>query len=512
MRGSVLIVVLYIMVAVSFLLITVYSISGNHFAVSKAQDLHQAAYYLAETGISSTINELTRITEMVHGECLATFQWDPLEQPLLSLQESADKHVSNLMGPKLKSKLNKLGLLMKYPGPIFENTLPNSNISIQITFSDTYSNPSKIRVYSKGTVGNIVRRIDATLNIYKSSQIYDSKLFDMVLLSEAGIDIHNKGRLQVKGNVYSQGHLTADEESIVDVEGRLFTENDIVIRNGSSATFSRDVICGGISVLGEQGSQLSCLDDVYIYNILQASDAGSQIKIKGQLFIVPANTSASAGVIVMNEANIVLEDEIFINGFLSDTSHSIECRDGMITLYNTDPDSGYAAGLIFANGDVFSKYNIERPELFFQDILLKMKRQASWNFKYQLNEAMPVPNRNIQIEGSNLSILNLDQPIILIQPEEKDIVLPSGEYRGIIFTNGSIQVEPGDHVDFSGIIVSGGKLNIKGSLILREDRKLLLGLLEEEGEALSSFFRIKEHKPLVEIESCREHQFNEKLE
>src|SRR5690554_4305231 len=211
MKGSVSLVVLYILLAVSFLLITVFSITENHFAVSKAQDLHQAAYYLAEAGINSTISDLTQVVEMVHGECLETFLWDPLDQPLLSLQESADKHVANLMGPKLRSRLNTLGFLTKYPGPKYENTLPNSNISVQITFSDIYSNPSKIRVYSKGTIGNIVRRIDAYLNINKSSQIYYSKLLDMVVLSQAGLDIHN-GRMQVKGNIYSQGPVTADQE------------------------------------------------------------------------------------------------------------------------------------------------------------------------------------------------------------------------------------------------------------------------------------------------------------
>jgi ribonuclease HIII len=73
LKGSVLIVLLFVIAATSIVLIAASSIMEAHFFVSQTDDLHQAAYYLAETGANSAIAELTRITEQVHQECLSDF-------------------------------------------------------------------------------------------------------------------------------------------------------------------------------------------------------------------------------------------------------------------------------------------------------------------------------------------------------------------------------------------------------------------------------------------------------
>ena len=54
--------------------------------------------------------------------------------------------------------------------------------------------------------------------IFINQPNYDSKNSLIVSLIETGIDIHNKGS---QGLRIQPGHLTADEENVVDV-GRLF--------------------------------------------------------------------------------------------------------------------------------------------------------------------------------------------------------------------------------------------------------------------------------------------------
>ncbi len=79
-------------------------------------------------------------------------------------------------------------------------------------------------------------------------------------------------------------------------------------------------------------------------------------------------------------------------------------------------------------------------------------------------------------------------------------------------TNGSIQVGPGDSVRFRGLLISGKKVVVEGNLSLKEDKRLLLHLLEEQGEPLKRFFRVDDKKALVEISSFREHLYREIIE
>jgi hypothetical protein len=586
------------MAALSVLLITVSSVMDNHFAIIRSEDLHQEAYYLAETGVNSAIRELTRIIEQVHGKCLSDFEWDPLSQPLRSLQESADQHIADELGPKLKSELAELGystVAADFPVPIMPGMPSESDIDVKIYFSRFLSDPSVIRIISRGTIGNIKRRIDACLNINKVSQLYDSSLFRMAFLSGEGVEIDGSATLQADGRIYSQGRIRADEQSTLDIQDDIFTKQDIVVQNGSSASFSKDVVCGSITTSGE-GSRVTCLEDVYAYHTIEAYGPEDSILIKGDLYITPDDMDSSAGVTAGNEAEIILEDDFFVNGtviypaeeeflfhleeiplsdgfFFSNESMggnngafyfpeavseyakkffgpdylSLEERErtnrlqeyltvppesetdrpayenhirfldkNSIHLRKDDPESGYAPGLIFADNQVINRSDPNRlpqvPEEFFRDILYEMEKQASWDYKKQLNQSVPVPSCNVLPEGASFSLPDPASPFVYVLPEEKDITLPSGEYSGILFTNGSIRIEQGEHVSFRGLMISGKKLVVEGDLTLKEDKKLLLRLLEEQGEPLRSFFRIRKEKPLVEIQSFREHNFNEKIQ
>jgi hypothetical protein len=475
------------MAATSIVLIAASSIMEAHFFVSQTDDLHQAAYYLAETGVNSAIAELTLITEQVHQECLSDFEWNPLIEPLQSLQGSAGSHAGNELGIKLKTRLSDLNYFTSFPVPVLPETNPQSKIEIQVRMPSAYSNPIVLQVISKARIGRINRRIDAYLNINRVGHVYDSIVFDMVSIAGGGVDVVENGSLRADGSLYSQGNILADGQSTLDILGKVCTKQTISIQNGSSAAFSGNLVCRSLSVSGSSGSNIVCLSDVYAYNTIEAHGPENMIDIKGKLYIAPDIVSPSAGVIAQDSGKIMLEDDIFIDG-------TLDCSD-----------------LVITEGQVTMKSSLQQPDLFFQKVLADMEKQASWNYRNQLIPSVSVPDCNVFPEGSSFTIENSDSPIVYILPDQEDINLPSGEYSGILMTDGSIRVNKGENVVFTGLLIAGGKLIVEGNLTVKEDKKLLLRLLDVQGEPLMSFFRISREKPLVEIQSCREHLYNEKI-
>jgi cytoskeletal protein CcmA (bactofilin family) len=309
----------------------------------------------------------------------------------------------------------------------------------------------------------------------------------MVSIAVGGVDVVENGSLRADGSLYSQGNILADGQSTLDILGKVCTKQTISIQNGSSAAFSGNLVCRSLSVSGSSGSNIVCLSDVYAYNTIEAHGPENMIDIKGKLYIAPDIVSPSSGVIAQDSGKIMLEDDIFIDG-------TLDCSD-----------------LVITEGQVTMKSSLQQPDLFFQKVLADMEKQASWNYRNQLIPSVSVPDCNVFPEGSSFTIENSDSPIVYILPDQEDINLPSGEYSGILMTDGSIRVNKGDNVVFTGLLIAGGKLIVEGNLTVKEDKKLLLRLLDVQGEPLMSFFRISREKPLVEIQSCREHLYNEKI-
>ncbi len=443
MKGSVLIPLLFILAALSVLPGMVSSVVDNHFAISRAEDLHQEAYYLAESGARCAARDFTQIIREVQAECLSDFEWDPLMHSLSSLQESADRHVAEELIPKLKGRLKEMGYgdsVVDYTGPVLSDLPPESDIDVKI-ICRFRNQPPEMRIVSRAKIGKIKRRVDATLQINKVSQLYDSILFHMTLLSDEGMEVRGSGSFQSDGAVYTQGEILAEGQSRLELHNHLFTRQDIAIREESSASFSQDLVCGSIITSGA-GNQVTCRKDVYAYRPMEAPQ--KSIAIEGSL-------------------HIPRQSDLF---------------------------AGAATG----------------------DILYEMEKQAGWDYKTQLDPSVSVPKVNVQPNAAGFSVIDPDSPVLCVIPEEKDIVLPPGEYSGIVCTNGSIQVEPEDSVNFRGLLISGKKVIVEGNLSLKEDKKLLLRLLEEQGEPLKRFFRVNDQKALVEISSFREHLYREIIE
>ncbi len=439
MRGSVLIITIHIMMIMSLLLITTFSIAQSYFLVSANEDLHQEAYYLAESGMNYAMEEFRDITRQAFEECIAEFKWDPLKYPLHSVQEAAQDHVRGKLGSKIKKIMNNKGYLSKIPSPALANVPNNAKVNVLIQFYST-ENPPRLKVSSRGEIAKIRRRIDSEVLINSISGYYSSLLFDWILLNGGDINIENGGQFEAEGSLFNQGTLFISKNSLLKSSSTTVVKGEIRLQDNSVATISDDVFCSSVHVDGEPGSLASFLSDLYIYG--EASTIG--------------------------EGN-----EILVNGIL------------------------------YACNDEESV-----PSKEFNDILLKMKTQTNWNYRSQLNPAIEVTNKNIIMDGNSFSILDEDEPFIYITPDEKDIVLPGGSYKGILVTNGSILVEPNTIAEHKGLLISGKDLLVEGSLKLYKDKDMLLALLSKEGKNFRRFFRVEQESELFQIRYSKEVLYN----
>ena len=589
MKGSVLILTLFIMAAVSMLIITAFSIAEAHFTITRNNNLYQEVYYLAESCMSFAHSELFDLITQVHEDCLNEFNWDPLQESMHTMQESVRKYIENALGPKINKALNEKGYNTNFPVPVMPELTPEAKLDIRIRFTNVYQNPSRLQISSRAELGKIRRRIDSEVYINKVSKVYDNFLFDKVLLTGGDILVANGGSLEIYGSIHSQGGLQVINNSSLYFDKSAALRQEIRINNNSHAIFNNDVVCYGLSAEGENSSFVKCTKDLYLYSTLSVKDPDNTIQIKGKLYIAPEENILSAGV-AASGGIIELEDEIFINGTLLYNSneyylfgidylplqngkyHSVESIGGgnysfyfpesipgyalkhftpeffsldekekidriykYLTIAPEEDDeyeiylqhtqtmnlenvriksisnlSGYTSGFICANNQVIAPLNMPDHEIFFNNILKKMKSNTHWDYTYQITPYVSVSLINAIIERNALTVLNPDQPVICIISDTKDLTLPSGKYKGIIVTNGSVYIPTGADVEFSGLLICDGNLFIEGSLTLQENKGMILSLIGSENfESLRKFFRIEKEKELYEIISSKEVLYNQ---
>ena len=129
-----------------------------------------------------------------------------------------------------------------------------------------------------------------------------------------------------------------------------------------------------------------------------------------------------------------------------------------------------------------------------------MKSNTHWDYTYQINPYVSVSLINAIIERNALTVLNPDQPVICIISDTKDLTLPSGKYKGIIVTNGSVYIPTGADVEFSGLLICDGNLFIEGSLTLQENKGMILSLIGSENfESLRKFLELKRKKNCMKL-------------
>jgi len=576
------------MAAMSILLVTAFAIADSHLIISKNNNLHQEAYYMAESAMEFAIHELHSLIMDIHEECLSEFHYDPLRYPMSSLQENVIKHIENSLGPKINKRLIDMKLLNNFPIPEVFELYPDSILDTQIRFADIYQNPSRLLITSRAEIGKIRRRIDSEIHVNKVSNIYDSYLFDKAMLIGNNLCIDNGGSLESFGSIHVQGAMHGSNSSILHFHEFIAVREEINLVDGCRAIFNEDVICHSLYAEGEKPTHANINKDIYSYGAISAKDSGSRIQVNGKLYVNPKENSHSAGVSAINGSIIQLKNDVFINGTLQyeadsqylfgmehipvdngiyQSSESIgggnqnfyfpefvpeyayqtftpdfnnltilEQGDLIHTYLNTLPTdekdinlylkhieelsleniklemddliSGYTTGYLFANNKVIEPLHMPNHEEFFKNIKKEMELHTSWDYNGQLNHSILVPFYNVITEGNRLSILDSEQPIICIIPETKDLILPSGKFKGIIITNGSINVPHKAEIVFSGLMIAGKDVVVEGNLTLHENKELIIDLLNNKDASLGNYFRIKKEKPLIEIISCKEVSYN----
>lgn len=317
MRGSVLIILIHIMMVMSLLLITTFSIAQSHFLVSVNEDLHHEAYYLAESGMNFALEELSDITRQAFDECISEFKWDPLKYPLLSMQEAAQSHVQDKLGSKIRKIMTDRGCLLKFPSLKLPDVPDNAKVNVLVQFTNASENPSRLKISSRGEIGQIRRRIDSEIVINKISGYYNSLLFDWILISGGDVVIINGGELETNGRLYLKEDLLIKNGSILRSNSPSVVSGKIYLQESSTATFADEVFCSSLYAGGEPGSNVSFLSDLYTYGEISAVGEGNAIALERTLFACPDDESASVGVIAGNGGSVVLGEDVYINGTLN---------------------------------------------------------------------------------------------------------------------------------------------------------------------------------------------------
>ncbi|MDD2502486.1 MAG: hypothetical protein PHG58_01310 [Clostridia bacterium] len=317
MRGSVLIITIHILMIMSLLLLTAFSIAQSHFLISGYEDLHQEAYYLTESGMRFAMEELRDITRQAFEECTSEFKWDPLKYPLHSKQEAAQIYINDKLSSKIKKLMTDKGCYFKFPSPELAGVPENSKLDIKVKFTDFYNNPSRFRISSRGEIGKIRRRIDSEIFINKISGYYNSPLFDWIILSGGEVSIKNGGKLQTEGQMFLKEKLKINNNADLVSSACVTAKGEINLQNNSTAFFSGDVFCRSLAVDGGCNSQVSFLSDLYTYGEIVTVGEANEIELYGSLYACPEDTSDSVGLIAGDGGSIVLGNHVYINGTLN---------------------------------------------------------------------------------------------------------------------------------------------------------------------------------------------------
>ena len=328
------------------------------------------------------------------------------------------------------------------------------------------------------------------------------------IYSYSVLSVKNSGNtIQVKGKLYISPEDESISAGVSTVNGGRIYLNDEIFINGTLQYEAESQCLFGIAYIPVENGIYQSSESIGGGNIKFYFPDYTPEYAKG--FFTPDFERLSQ----QEQCNLIFEyistppsSEQDISQY---SQHLGEMDLGSNHLNNENSLSGYTSGLIFANNKTLEPLSMPEPEVFFENILKEMKFQTGWDYNSQINCNISVPLVNTVLEGNILSVIDPEQAIVCIVPENKDLSIPSGEYRGIIMTNGSIHIPSDSNVVFNGLLIAGENLMVEGKLTQSKDKDIILNLLDTQDGTLSKFFRIEQEKPLFEIISCSESLYSE---
>ncbi|MGI6537380.1 MAG: hypothetical protein ACOX22_03415 [Caldicoprobacterales bacterium] len=436
MRGSILIIVIYIMAAMSLFMTIILSISGSHFMISQNENIFEEAYYLAETGMNFAIEELRHLVFYAQEECLKNFKWDPFQRPLSSIQECMQEHVSNGLWTQIRNECINRGYYMSFPSPELKVASPDSRVDILVKYENVNKDLIRIRISSRGEIGKIRRRIDSEISINKVSGYYNSKLFDYVLITDDVIKIRNGGKLFIYGPLFSQGDLFVNDNSLINAYAPVYVKNDISVNN-SAAYFFSDVICNGLYIRGENVNTLASFSsDFYTFGEAVVHGSGNTLHIEGDFYGCPEDISDSVGIVAVEDGKARIDGNVYINGTLnynaeSDFLFGLESLPLAETVFKSfESVGGWNHSFYFPNST--PSYINE----FLAENFLELDFETQINLIYQYINTPPKHDDYIDDYISHIKSINCSN----IELNALDEGHNSGYTTGILFANNKTEM------------------------------------------------------------------------
>jgi len=443
-RGSALIMMILIMMAVMILGTTVMSISLISFKMKKTNSTAQVNLYLSESGLDESVAITKKISDLAIKEANTAVE---NFYSSFSYEEEVEKEDSPFI---TDGELNS-EYLDNYVNTIFQNTYKDYMINnlISILTNNEYTtltgkveeyrvepvNENVLYFYDEKAVVNmesevvnkgVKRRIagDIIINLPNFSQpykeervasiVYEIPLFNQALAADG--DVYLRGKVYIKGNVYANG----------SVEG-VFVGND-----GTEIEITENIYTNLSVRLNDSDTTLKC-SDIYSNNI-DISENNSFIHAK----------SITTKENIINQEN-VLSDSILVDEMIVEST------------VNNMGDLEFLG----SSATVENQYRASNNKSIVVD-----------NYIF---EATNSNEKNIYLLGEEFSdyIIDENRDIGLYLKEDKT-------YKGIIVNKGNIYIK--GSVNFEGIIISYNDIILDGvgNKHIRNNKRVIYHMINED--------------------------------
>jgi Tfp pilus assembly protein PilX len=443
-RGSALVMMILVMMAVMILGTTVMSISLISYKMKKTNTTAQANLYLSESGLDEAVAITKKTSDMAieaGNNAVENFYSSFSYEDEIAKEDSPFITDGELNSEYLEGYVNTL-FQNTYKIYIINNLIPNLNTSTYTTLNGKVEeyrvepvNENVLYFYDDKTVVNmesevinkgVKRRIsgDIVVNLPSFSQpfkeervaslIYDLPIFNQALAADG--DVYLRGKVNIKGNVYAEG-----SEVGVSLESE-----------GSSVSVTENICTGQYIRLLDSDTTLYC-SNIYSNNIDISAD-NSYIHADG---VTTKETILNASNINSDSIKVdITEAENYIN----------------------------TMGELNFKGNTFTVTN--------QYEATNNKNEVGTEYIFVSSN----PNdKNIYLLGEEFSDYEIDN--------NRDIGLYLNNeeaYKGIIVTRANVYIK--GSINFEGLIMSFGNIDLDGNGVkdIKNNKRVIYKMIEDD--------------------------------
>ncbi len=225
--------------------------------------------------------------------------------------------------------------------------------------------------------------------------------------------------------------------------------------------------------------------------------SAGEIFLKRSELTISGSLDAKSGLCLSEQSTVVVVGDTTMSNLQVSESGNTYTAHGDVyaseDIGQSDPDN-----TVFVYGNLY----IPNSEGFSEEFSLLMSERLDFNYRGHIDKSISVPyiHATIHYAGEQAYVNRPDeQPFLLIYSGTEEIVLSSGAYHGILFTEGTIRILEGAVVDFDGFLIAEGGLILEGTLTIRRNSGLAPSYLERS-KPFRDFLKIQT-QPLLTINS-----------